>query len=490
VAGALAERCQMAAYLCYSFFLTGFVYPVVVHAVWSPAGFLSTGNSSPLLNIGMVDFAGSSVVHMVGGTTALISTYLLGSRRGRFYDLQTGEPLEVPKPMPGHSVSLQMLGSFILWFGWFGFNPGKQEWKRNERNLYREGRGTSMESMLVSVRDKESRRKKCVWVVPAPSNNMFFSIIIIGSALLLGDNPYKSKVAALCAVNTFLASSAACISALFGRFITTKIKTGDSNYDLLASMNGTLAGLVAVTAGCGTIEPWAALIVGIVAGILYLWSSDLLVYLKLDDVVDAVPVHFVNGLWGCLATGLFSEPERMRQAVGTELYPGFFYSLSRGQVSGHLLGCQVIGILFVIGWTTAMMTPFFLGLNALGWLRSEAVEELVGLDVCYNGEEIGADIGSNAGSDADGARNDFMDAYEEYRLAQRKNTKAGAAAFLTTSKHKQINLNAQGSQRNLHEANPFNNAPAAVPQNHTDSSNSDDVQVRHDDQYFDETTSV
>ena len=115
VAGALAERCRMSAYLCYSFFLTGFVYPVAVHAVWSPNGFLSSGNVKPLLNIGMVDFAGSGVVHMTGGTTALISMYLLGSRRGRFYDLQTGEALEKPKPMPGHSVSLQMLGSFILW---------------------------------------------------------------------------------------------------------------------------------------------------------------------------------------------------------------------------------------------------------------------------------------------------------------------------------------------------------------------------------------
>ena len=117
VAGALAERCQMAAYLCYSFFLTGFVYPVIVHSVWSSAGFLSTANSDPLLSIGMVDFAGSGVVHMTGGTTALIATYLLGSRRGRFYDIRTGELLEVPKPFPGHSVSLQMLGSFILWFG-------------------------------------------------------------------------------------------------------------------------------------------------------------------------------------------------------------------------------------------------------------------------------------------------------------------------------------------------------------------------------------
>ena len=103
--------------------LTGFVYPIVAHAIWSTHGFLSPTNTSPLLGIGMVDFSGSGAVHLTGGTTALYATLILGSRRGRFYDVATGEPLEVPKPMPGHSVSLQMLGSFILWFGWFGFNP-------------------------------------------------------------------------------------------------------------------------------------------------------------------------------------------------------------------------------------------------------------------------------------------------------------------------------------------------------------------------------
>jgi len=115
VAGTLAERCQMAAYLCYSFFLTGFVYPVVAHAAWSSYGFLSPGNADPLFGIGMVDFSGSGVIHLTGGTTALFAAYILGSRRGRFYDATTGQPLEVPKPFPGHSVSLQMLGTFILW---------------------------------------------------------------------------------------------------------------------------------------------------------------------------------------------------------------------------------------------------------------------------------------------------------------------------------------------------------------------------------------
>jgi Amt family ammonium transporter len=116
VAGTLAERCQMAAYLCYSVVLAGFVYPVVAHSVWSKSGFLSNTNDDPFLGSGVVDFAGSGVVHLTGGLTALIATSILGPRRGRFYDAQ-GEPLESPKPFPGHSVALQMLGTFVLWFG-------------------------------------------------------------------------------------------------------------------------------------------------------------------------------------------------------------------------------------------------------------------------------------------------------------------------------------------------------------------------------------
>ena len=116
VAGTLAERCQMAAYLCYAVVLTGFVYPVITHALWSSNGFLNNGNASPFLGSGAIDFAGSGVVHLTGGTTALYATLILGARRGRFYDEQ-GEPLETPKPFPGHSVALQLLGTMILWFG-------------------------------------------------------------------------------------------------------------------------------------------------------------------------------------------------------------------------------------------------------------------------------------------------------------------------------------------------------------------------------------
>ena len=117
VAGTVAERCKMVAYLCYSVFLTGFVYPVVVHSIWSTRGFLTAFRVDPFRDVGVVDFAGSGVVHMTGGATALIAAIVLGPRKGRFYDAD-GNPLETPTTFPAHSVALQILGTFILWFGW------------------------------------------------------------------------------------------------------------------------------------------------------------------------------------------------------------------------------------------------------------------------------------------------------------------------------------------------------------------------------------
>lgn len=116
VAGTLAERCKMTAYFLYSLYLTGFVYPVVVHAVWSSHGFLSAFSSDPVGGIGFVDAAGSGVIHLTGGLTALIATAILGPRQGRFHD-ENGNPLEEPTPIRGHSMPLQLLGTFILWFG-------------------------------------------------------------------------------------------------------------------------------------------------------------------------------------------------------------------------------------------------------------------------------------------------------------------------------------------------------------------------------------
>ena len=173
VAGTVAERCKMSAYLCYSLFLTAFVYPTVVHAIWNADGFLSAFNSNAkLFGVGMIDFAGSGVVHMTGGATALVAAIVLGPRLGRFYD-EAGNPLDTPTDFHPHSVSLQVLGTFILWFGWYGFNPGS--------TLFIEGYG---------------------------------------------------QVAALCAVTTTLSAATGCASALFADTIVGILSEGDAEYDL------------------------------------------------------------------------------------------------------------------------------------------------------------------------------------------------------------------------------------------------------------------
>lgn len=321
VAGTLAERCQMTAYLCYSLTLTGFVYPVVVHSVWSPQGFLSAKSIAPLWGVGTIDFAGSLVVHLTGGSTALIATYLLGPRRGRFHD-HRGNPLETPKEFPGHSVALQVLGAFILWFGWYGFNCG------------------SAQSIT---------------------------------------GPYQDEIVSLVAVNTTLSAASACVSALVTNYMYDERKTGEGSFSLTFAMNGMLAGLVGITGACGVVEPWAAVVIGLIAGILYLLTSKFLVYMRIDDAVDAVPVHMTNGIWGTLVVGLFADPIRTRQAYGEVGDIGLFTG-----GNGTLLGCQCLGLLFVLGWVAGIMFPFFCLLNYLGWFRASASDEVEGLDSRYH----------------------------------------------------------------------------------------------------------
>jgi ammonium transporter, Amt family len=229
VAGTVAERCKMSAYLCYSVVLTGFAYPVVVHAVWSSNGFLSAFAADPLQGVGAVDFAGSGVVHLVGGTTALVAAIILGPRRGRFYD-DDGHPLKTPNNFPPHSVALQILGTFILWFGWYGFNPG--------------------------------------------------------SALII-DNAKSASAASLAAVTTTLGGAAGAVTCMFVDSIIDGMITGETSYEITMAMNGALGGLVAITAGCAVVEPYAAIAIGAVAGIVYLCGSKLLIKLRIDDAVDA-----------------------------------------------------------------------------------------------------------------------------------------------------------------------------------------------------------
>jgi len=324
VAGTVAERCKMSAYLCYSLFLTAFVYPVVVHSIWAADGFLSAFNANNLFrDQGVIDFAGSGVVHMTGGATALIAAIVLGPRKGRFYD-EDGNPLETPAVFQPHSVALQILGTFILWFGWYGFNPG--------------------------------------------------------SALFIG-NADSAAVAGLCAVTTTISAAAGCVSAMFTDSIIDALQTGEVSYDLTMAMNGALGGLVGITAGTSVVEPWAALIIGIISGWVYYGFSKLLIKLKIDDAVDAVPVHFANGMWGVIAVGLFSEKSRQSIAYsGSVAHVGWFYNGS----DANLLLCQFVCVLWIIGWVSATMIPFFIVLKVTGLFRVDPLEEEVGLDISHH----------------------------------------------------------------------------------------------------------
>jgi Amt family ammonium transporter len=333
----------MAAYLCYSVFLAGLIYPIVAHSIWSNNGFLSHTNIDAFLGVGAVDFAGSGVVHVTGGTTALYATVVLGARRGRFYDSQ-GDKLEVPKSFPGHSVALQLLGTMILWFGWFGFNGG--------------------------------------------------------SALLLSTDNVGAS-AANAAVSTALSGAAGGISALFTNVWLEERRTGEPSFNLTMCMNGCLSGLVAITGSCAVVEPWAAVVIGLVAGWLYLWGSQFLIRMCIDDAVDAIPVHMINGLWGLLAVGLFASPRKMDLAYETSEFSGWFYDFS----DARMLGAQACAALFICGWTFFTMFPFFIWLNYQGWLRADSLEELVGLDISYHG-------GTNTKDS--GVKKEFVEAYNRH----------------------------------------------------------------------------
>ena len=326
VAGTLAERCQMVAYLLYSTFLTAFVYPVIVHAVWSTNGFLTPLTTDPLFGVGVIDFAGSGVVHVTGGFTSLIASKILGPRKGRFDERksQTGSTLEVPKKIEGHSSSLQALGTFILWFGWYGFNAGSIHQVSTENH---------------------------------------------------------ANIASLAAVSTTLGAASGCVTALGVSALLSLRRTGDVNWNLSDGLNGCLCGLVGITGGCGMLEPWASVLVGSIAALLYLSSSELLVKLRIDDAVDAIPVHLGGGLWGVIAVGFFASPRRLIDIYGHADHPGWFYSFgNNGGSDAALLAANLVGLLFILAWVFFTMTPFFLMLSFCGWFRADSLEEIIGLD--------------------------------------------------------------------------------------------------------------
>ena len=299
VSGAMAERTKFSAYLIYSFFISAMIYPVAGHWIWG-AGWLWT---LPF-GAGFRDFAGSTVVHSIGGWLALIGALALGPRLGRF--TKDGKPISIP----GHSISLVVLGVFILWLGWFGFNPGSQ-------------------------------------------------LAIHGG---------NADAVALVAVNTNLAAAAGGLVAMVVAWLFVTKKP-----DLPTTLNGVLAGLVAITAPCAYVTPGYSILIGAIGGVIVVYGAILLERLKIDDPVSAVPVHLMNGIWGTLAIGIFATENGV-----TGLVAG-----NTSQILAQLIGVAAVGV-----WCVATgLILFHVIIKYTVGLRVSREEELKGLDIEEHGTE-------------------------------------------------------------------------------------------------------
>ena len=253
-----------------------------MHAIWSPQGFLSAHRENPLWGCGFVDFAGSTVVHFTGGFTALIATYLLGPRRGRFYDTR-GKLLDVANPMPGHSSALQvrLIVSIDLYARCSVFVSYALEFCN--RCLGHSSCGlVGMDSVSQHL---ISSPRLSHWKLTSLLLN---SIIDVGSAISI-TGPDQSSIISISAVNTTLAAASSCASALAANYIIAERRTGEGEFSLKAALNGCLSGLVAITGGCALVETWAAILIGLLAGLVYLITSNLLIRVRIDDAVDAIP---------------------------------------------------------------------------------------------------------------------------------------------------------------------------------------------------------
>ena len=304
VSGAMAERTKFSMYIVYSFFISLIIYPVEGHWTWG-GGWLcnDAAESFMMTTFGHVfhDFAGSAIVHSVGGVLALIGAIALGPRRGK-YDANGKS-----RAIPGHSLILAALGVFILWMGWFGFNPGSQLAATGEVNR-----------------------------------------IAISHVFL----------------TTNLAAACGGIATMF----ITWMKYGKPSFSL--TLNGVLAGLVGITAGCDAVDAWGAIIIGLVCGTVLVYAIEFIDRkLHIDDPVGASSVHGICGILGTLMTGLFSVSE------------GLFYGNGWG-----FLGAEAFGILMIDLWAAVTGVILFYSIKKIHGLRVSARIEDEGLDIYEHGE--------------------------------------------------------------------------------------------------------
>jgi Amt family ammonium transporter len=284
VSGALAERMKLWAYAILVFVFCAVLYPLVANWVWNPNGWLALR--------GFNDFAGSAAVHAMGGFAALAAAIVLGPRLGKYNEDGSSNTI------PGHNLPLAAVGAFILWFGWFGFNPG---------------------SSLGAVGNWE----------------------LIGSVV----------------VNTFLASAAGGIATMVYTYFAYK------KIDITMVINGILAGLVSITAGCNVVGPSSAILIGLIAGVLVDIAVLFFDRLKVDDPVGAVAVHGINGLFGTIAVGFFAQEDGLFFGGGTSL-----------------LITQIIGVLSIALFSFCLTYVVMSLLKITVGIRVSKEEEKAGID--------------------------------------------------------------------------------------------------------------
>lgn len=291
VSGAMAERTKFKSYIIYSIVITAIVYPISGHWVWG-GGWLA--------EMGYHDFAGSSVVHMVGGVAALVGAKMLGPRIGKY--TKDGKS----RAIPGHSLTLGALGVFILWFGWFGFNGG---------------------STVAATGDETI----------ASMSNIF--------------------------VTTNIAAAVSTISVMIITWLRYK------KPDVSMTLNGALAGLVAITAGCDAVSPVGAAFIGIIAAFVVVFGIEFIdKKLKIDDPVGAIGVHGLAGAAGTVLVGVFALD-------GGIVYGG----------DGSFLGVQVLGVVSIAAWVAITMLITFSIIKKTTGLRVSKEEEIAGLDITEHG---------------------------------------------------------------------------------------------------------
>jgi ammonium transporter, Amt family len=301
VSGAVAERIKYGSFIVFTFFMGTVIYPIVGHWIWG-GGWAQTR--------GFADFAGSTQVHSIGGWAALAGILMLGPRIGKF--TADGKV----NPIPGHSMSLGLIGTFVLWFGWFGFNPG---------------------------------------------STMGLDPVAIGDI----------------AMTTNMAACAATLTATAASWIIM------GKPDLGMTLNGCLAGLVAITAPCAFVGVPVAILIGAIAGVIVVVSVLFWDKMKIDDPVGALSVHLTNGVFGTLCVGLFSEKDLIQGRTGnTATGAGLFAGGGMAQLT-----TQVLGILATAGFVLVASFVLWAVIKATMGMRVSKEEEIQGLDIGEHGQE-------------------------------------------------------------------------------------------------------